>query len=88
MDHVFTGLFMVTQWNFSEYLISLAAENWCFDGSGFFSFVDARTEMWNKFWDMKTGGLTTMSALVAWGISLATSAAGLAIGNWMARVKR
>ena len=85
---VFTALFMVTQWNFSEYLISPAAENRFFAGSGFFTYVDARTEMWNKFWDVKNNGLTTTSALVAWGLALATSAAGLAVGNWMARVKR
>lgn len=85
---VFTALFMVTQWNFSEYLISPAAENRFFAGSGFFTYADARTEMWNKFWDLKTDGLTASSALVAWGLALATTAAGLAVGNWMARVKR
>ena len=85
---VFTGLFVATQWHFSKHLISPAAENWFFAGCGFFSFADARTEMWNKFWDARHGTLTGASLLVAWLLAVGLSAVGLMLGNWMARVKR
>lgn len=84
----FTVLFTLTQWQFSEYLISPAAENHLFNGSGFFTFADHRTDMWNKFWNLRRDPFDASSAAVAGGLSLVMSAAGLVVGNWMAKVKR
>ena len=84
----FTGLFTLTQWHLSRHLISPAAENWFFAGSGFFTFADNRTEWWNKFWSLDTDPLTAKALLVAWLLAVVTSAAGLAAGNWMSKVKR
>jgi hypothetical protein len=85
---VFTGLFTITQWEFSKFLISPAAENWFFAGSGFFTFADARSENWHRFWNLQSDPLTRHAFFVAWLLSLAASAAGLAVGNWMSKVKR
>jgi len=84
----FVALFVVTQWNFSKHLISPEAENWFFNGSGFFTFADARSEHWHRFWDARTTPLTAHSMFLVWLIAVAASCAGLAVGNWMARVKR
>ena len=84
----FTGLFTVTQWHFSKHLISPEAETWFFNGGGFFTFADTRTEWWHKFWRLDTDPLTAKALLVAWVLALVTSAAGLAVGNWMSKVKR
>ena len=84
----FTGLFTLTQWHLSKHLISPTAENWFFAGSGFFTFADNRTEWWNKFWSLDADPLTAKALLVAWLLAIVTSAAGLAAGNWMSKVKR
>jgi hypothetical protein len=84
----FTTLFMITQWEFSKFLISPAAENHFFAGCGFFSFADTRTEWWNKFWSLENDPLTGSGIAFAWGLAVAASAAGLAVGNWMSKVKR
>ncbi len=84
----FVALFALTQWHFSEYLISPAAENRFFNGSGFFTFADMRGENWHRFWDEKRAPLTVLSFFYVWLIAVAASSAGLAVGNWMSRVKR
>ena len=84
----FTALFLITQWEFSEFLISPAAENHFFAGCGFFTFADTRTEWWNKFWNLNVDPLTTGSVVFAWCLAVAASGVGLAIGNWMSKVKR
>jgi hypothetical protein len=84
----FTGLFTLTQWHFSKHLISPEAENWFFNGSGFFTFADGRTDSWNKFWNLNADPLTAKALLVAWVLAVVMSAAGLAVGNWMSKVKR
>jgi hypothetical protein len=84
----FTGVFTLTQWHFSKHLISPEAENWFFNGSGFFTFADGRTEWWHKFWRLDADPLSAKALLMAWGLALLTTAAGLALGNWMSKVKR
>lgn len=84
----FTGLFFVTQWKFSEYLISPEAMNRFFAGTGFFTFADQRTDRWHAFWNLDTDPVTPQAMAIAWGLALAASVVGLAAGNWMSRVKR
>jgi hypothetical protein len=84
----FTALFTPTQWHISKYLISPEAENRFFNGSGFFTFADGRTEWWHKFWRLDFDPLTAKALLVAWVLAVAASAAGLIVGNWMSKVKR
>jgi hypothetical protein len=84
----FTGLFTLTQWHFSKHLISPAAENRFFNGSGFFTFADARSEWWHKFWRVDADPLNAKALLIAWLLAVLASAAGLAVGNWMSTVRR
>jgi hypothetical protein len=84
----FTGLFFLTQWEFSKFLISPGAENHFFAGCGFFTFADRRTEHWHEFWNLRGDPVTAGSLGIAWLLALAASAAGLAAGNWMSRVRR
>ena len=73
---------------FSKHLISPEAENWFFDGSEFFTFAEDASEWWHKFWRLDFDPLTAKALLVAWALAVAASAAGLAVGNWMSKVKR
>ena len=84
----FTAIFMMAQWEFSEFLISPAAENRFFAGCGFFTFADARTDWWHRFWSLKTDPLTGRDIAFAWVLAVAASGVGLALGNWMSKVKR
>jgi hypothetical protein len=85
---VFTGLFTVTQWQFSKFLITPEAKNWFFAGGGFFTFADAPSDSWHRFWNLQADPLTGNALFSAWLLAVAASAAGLAIGNWMSKVKR
>jgi hypothetical protein len=85
---VFSALFIATQWQFSKHLISPAAKNWFFAGTGFFTFADQPNEMWHKFWYERSDAFTTESFFVCWLLAVGMSAAGLLLGNWMARVQR
>src|SRR6185295_14935080 len=67
----FTGLFMMTQWNFSKFLISPASNNWFFAGQQFFSFASTKNSAWTRFWDITPDDtyydpLTWKSLLAAW----------------------
>jgi hypothetical protein len=84
----FTGLFTLTQWHFSKHLVSPEAENWFFNGSGFFTFADGRNEWWHRFWNLEANPLTARGLFIAWLLAMTATAVGLAIGNWMSKVKR
>jgi len=84
----FAIVFVPVQWWFSTYLISPAAQNRVFAGSGFFTFADGPNEGWHRFWDDRSDPLNT-PALVWIGIAaVLASSAGLVVGNWMAKVRR
>ena len=88
---VFLGALWPTQWFFSEFLISPAAENWFFAGGGFFSY-GARPGPWqHQFWDVEPTNpisMTTGRMLVALALAVVAARSGLLVGQWLARVKR
>jgi len=86
----FTGLFTLTQWEFSKFLISPEASNRFFAGSQFFTFADTPSDWWHQFWRAAPhqDPLTAKGLAIAWVLALFSSGAGLAVGNWMANVKR
>jgi len=76
------------QWEFSEYLVSPAAKNWFFAGSQFFTFADAPGEHWHRFWRLGVDPVNARGLLIALALAAVSSGAGLAVGNWMSKVKR
>ena len=84
----FTALFTLTQWEFSKFLISPEACNWFFAGSGFFPFSDTPGDWWHKFWRTELDPLNTGGMIFAWVLAVLSSVVGLALGNWMTKVKR
>lgn len=85
---VFAGLFITTQWHFSKHLISPEAKNWFFAGTGFFTFADTPGEHWHRFWTHRGDAFTTRTAVACALMAIASSGAGLLLGNWMSRVRR
>ena len=89
---VFFALFLVTQWFFSAFLISHAAENWFFAADRHWGYRERMGEWHWQFWSETSPAenppLTIGKALVALTLSLVASRIGLWLGNWMAKVRR
>jgi hypothetical protein len=88
----FVALFAVTQWHFSEFLLSARAHNWFFASDRHWGYMETPGGWQNEFWSATnprqhppivaaTYGYALICALVA-------STLGLALGNWMAKVRR
>ena len=89
---LFFGLFLVTQWFFSAFLISHAAENWFFAADRHWGYREAAGDWHYQFWSEVSRGqnppLTLKMAAVALALSIGASRIGLWLGNWMAKVRR
>lgn len=84
---LFANIFGVVQWHFSEFLLSPAAKNWFFVGGRHWPY-NANPEWFHQFWAMDRDPVNLRAILWAWGLALLSGALGMALGNWMARVKR
>jgi hypothetical protein len=84
----FAALFGVTQWNISKFLLTPAAHNWFFVGNRYWPFDTPQKEWRLEFWRLDTDPVNLKAMLWAVGLALVSSALGLALGNWMAKVKR
>ena len=89
---LFFGLFLVTQWFFSAFLISRAAENWFFAADRHWGYREGAGQWHRQFWSevnpAQNSPLTIRKTLVALALSIVASRVGLWLGNWMARVRR
>ncbi|PYK98580.1 MAG: hypothetical protein DME19_12030 [Verrucomicrobia bacterium] len=88
---LFFAIFLPVQWKFSKFLISPAADNWFFVGNKW--EYGARVGEWcHEFWDVTNPKWNppATAASLGWALLLAmgSSRIGLALGNWMAKVKR
>jgi hypothetical protein len=89
---VFLGLFLVTQWYFSAFLISPASENWFFATKNHWGYQESAGDWHWKFWSETSPNhnppLTGKGFLVALLLAIGASRVGLSLGNWMAKVRR
>jgi hypothetical protein len=87
----FFVVFLIVQWNFSAFLISPWADNWFFAGNRW-EYGTHVGDWCHRFWDQtfpRWNAPTTIASLeTALALAVVSSGAGLALGNWMARVKR
>jgi hypothetical protein len=88
----FLGLFLVTQWFFSAFLISPLAQNWFFAADRHWGYGEHLGDWRLKFWSETSPRwnppLTAKGLLIAFGLSLAACRVGLWLGNWMSKVRR
>jgi hypothetical protein len=89
---VFFGLFLLTQWYFSAFLISRSAENWFFATDRHWGYREGAGDWHWKFWSETSPQwnppLTLKRASIALLLAIGASRVGLWLGNWMAKVRR
>ena len=89
---VFFGLFLLTQWFFSAFLISRSAENWFFATDRHWGYREGpgawHWQFWSEISPERNQPLTLKRALIALLLSIAASRVGLWLGNWMAKLRR
>jgi hypothetical protein len=88
----FFATFFVTQWFFSAFLLSPAADNWFFAADRHWDFNDPPGDWHKQFWHEshpRWNPSVTLNGM-AWATLWAVCATriGLWLGNWMAKVKR
>jgi hypothetical protein len=88
----FVAVFLATQWLFSEFLLSSAADNWFFSGNRHWGYTENLGPWRNQFWSTTNPKnhppLTIASLGVALLLAVASARIGLWLGNWMSKVRR
>lgn len=84
----FLALFLVTQWNFSQFQLSPAARNPFFAGDMQWTYSQTLGDWRYEFWDANEDPVTAGRMATAFLLATFASAVGLGWGAWMARVKR
>lgn len=84
----FTAVFGVTQWFFSKFLLSPAADNWFFGGNRYWTYFSQPGSWRSQFWRVTEDPINKVAILWSLGLAVLTSYLGLVIGNWMTKVKR
>ena len=85
---VFLGLFFVTQWFFSEFLLSPWARNWFFVGDRNWDYSQSLGDWRYEFWNLDEDPVTVQGLGMALVIAYVSARIGLWWGAWMARVRR
>ena len=88
----FLVLFVLVQWNFSEFMLSPAAENRFFGANQHWGYSEAQGPSQTRFWRAVPFDLSNPELRKGFGIALLLSIGfsrlGLAAGGWLRRVQR
>jgi hypothetical protein len=86
----FVVVFAITQWKFSEFMLTDRADNWFFGADRHWGYQE-RVGPWQKeFWAGRRSNPTADAAtfVKAFLCALLSCRLGLWLGNWMAKVRR
>lgn len=84
----FAILFIAVQWPFSEFLLSPGADNWFFAGKRQWPYFIKASEFRGVFWNLTKDPLNGVAIAKILAIGFIASRLGLAMGGWMAKVRR
>ncbi len=84
----FLGLFLLAQWNFSQFQLSPAADNAFFASNLHWDYSREAGDWMTRYWVNGREPLSARALGVAWLIAAVSTQIGLFWGGWMARVKR
>ena len=90
---VFMVLFMPTQWWFSKFMLTPAADNWFFGAGHWLPYSERKGPWLHEFWglDMESRFYNPLTTKQVFGVALRafiSARIGLALGTWMSRVRR
>jgi len=90
---VFMALFVPTQWWFSKFMLTPAADNWFFAAGHWLPYTERKGPWLHEFWglDMESrfyNPLTTERVFAAALWAFISARIGLGLGTWMSRVRR
>jgi hypothetical protein len=85
---LFLTLVLAVQWPFSTFLLSDAADNRFFARSGHWPYFSQPGNWMNNFWDLSKDPLTVRGLMLAWLRAFISVRLGLALGNYLLRLKR
>src|SRR5262249_33428057 len=90
---VFLGIFLAVQWYFSAFLIGPGGQNWFFGTNRIWPYPSRLGQWQYEFWNTQPTSrlydpVTWRALALALGWGVISARLGLALGNWMARVKR
>lgn len=84
----FLGIMLPVQWNLSRFLLTPAADNWFFVGTGVWPYY-ARIGDWSRqFWDLTKDPVSVKGMAIALALAILSARAGLWCSRWMLKVKR
>ncbi len=88
----FVILFTPTQWYFSKFLLGPYGQNWFFAADRHWGYTERggewRTRFWNDRNPVEHSPVVLATFATMWLRALVSSALGLILGNWMAKVRR
>jgi hypothetical protein len=84
----FLAIAFATQWNFSSFLLSDAADNRLFARSGHWPYFAQPGDWMNRFWDFKKDPITLRALGLAYLRAFISVRLGLWAGNYLMRLKR
>ena len=88
----FFALFLGTQWFFSEFMLTPAANNWFFGGDQHWGYTENlgswRHEFWSETNPKNHPPLTASEMGAAFLRAFVSARIGLWLGNWMSKVRR
>jgi hypothetical protein len=85
---IFVALFLPTQWFFSQFLLSDAADNWFFARSGHWPYFVEPSEWWNRFWERRAHPFGVIDFIGVYAIAIVASRIGLWCGDYLRKVQR
>ena len=88
LGFAFLATFLITQYSFSGFLISPAADNWFFAGNRWLPYFIKPGDWRFRFWDPENDSLTLAALAVALMLGIFKTRIALAVGSWMAKVQR
>ena len=84
----FLATFLITQYSFSGFLISPAADNWFFAGNRWVPYFVKPGDWRFRFWDPEKDSLSVAALSIALLLGILKTRIALAVGSWMAKVQR
>ena len=85
---VFLAVVFAVQWRFSGFLLSEAADNRFFARSGHWPYFAEPGDWMNRFFDWEKDPITLKGIALALARAFISARLGLALGNYLLRLKR